>query len=211
MEAHTARVIRAVAVGDVQADDTPHVLGAIRQSKTRDRALSPETQRKRINAWTDDNDSTVVKFTVDLSTSGGKSAFRRKGLGPWLTEPDKIKTWDVLVVTRLDRACRDVADYLKLSAWCDRHGKRFVVLDDPAWTPARRAAGPWAPCGPRLLSMSVKWRPNATGTTAKSKSSKATGREADSPAVGATIATRATSCQTMDGRPTCYAPSRTWR
>ncbi|HMD92689.1 MAG TPA: recombinase family protein [Trebonia sp.] len=144
MEAHTARVIGAVAVGEGQADDTLHVLGAIRQSKTRDRALSPETQRKRINAWTDDNDGKVVKFTVDLSTSGGKSAFRRKGLGPWLTEPDKIKTWDVLVVTRLDRACRDVADYLKLSAWCDRNGKRFVVLDDPTLdtsTPGGRAMG----------------------------------------------------------------------
>jgi DNA invertase Pin-like site-specific DNA recombinase len=138
------RVLGAVSIGENQSDDTPRVLGAVRQSKTRDKALSPEAQRKRINAWKDDNDGTLVKFTTDLSTSGGKSAFRRKGLGPWLTDPEKIKTWDVLVVTRLDRACRDVADYLKLSTWCDRNGKRFIVLDDPSLdtsTPGGRAMG----------------------------------------------------------------------
>jgi hypothetical protein len=45
-------------------------------------------------------------------------------------------------VTKLDRACRNVADYLTLSTWCDRHGKRFVVLDDPSLdtsTPQGRA------------------------------------------------------------------------
>jgi DNA invertase Pin-like site-specific DNA recombinase len=48
----------------------------------------------------------------------------------------------VLVVTKLDRACRNVADYLKLAAWCDRNGKRFVVLDDTSLdtsTPQGRA------------------------------------------------------------------------
>jgi DNA invertase Pin-like site-specific DNA recombinase len=121
---------------------TQRVLGAVRQSKTRDRALSPDTQKKRIHGWIADNDATLARFTEDLSTSGSRSAFTRKGLGPWLTEPDKIKAWDVLVVTRLDRACRNVADYLKLSTWCDRNGKRFVVLDDPSLdtsTPGGRA------------------------------------------------------------------------
>lgn len=36
------------------------------------------------------------------------------------------------MITRLDRACRDVADYLKLSEWCLANGKRLVVLDDPS-------------------------------------------------------------------------------
>ena len=47
-------------------------------------------------------------------------------------------------MTKLDRACRNVADYLKLSSWCDSHGKRFVVLDDPSLdttTPQGRAMG----------------------------------------------------------------------
>lgn len=86
--------------------------------------------------------ATVAAITEDLSTSGGKSAFRRAGLGPYLTDQAKIDLWDTLVVTKLDRACRNVADYLKLAAWCDRNSKRFVVLDDPSLdtsTPQGRA------------------------------------------------------------------------
>lgn len=54
-------------------------------------------QRKTIGGWADANEAEVVKFTFDLSTSGGTSAFQRKGLGPWLTEPGKIAAWDVVV------------------------------------------------------------------------------------------------------------------
>ena len=126
---------------DVQVQ---RVLGAVRQSKTRDGAVSPEAQRKTIGAWADSNGAEVAKYTFDLSTSGGLSAFRRKGLGPWLTEPDKIAAWDVLVATKLDRACRDVADYLKLREWCERHEKLLVIINLPQLdgsTPAGRAMG----------------------------------------------------------------------
>lgn len=104
--------------------------------------ISPAAQKKDINAWAAANDAEVVKITEDLSTTGGMSAFRRPGLGPWLTDPAKIATWDVLVVTKLDRACRNLADYLKLTDWCERNGKRLVILDDPTLdttTPSGRA------------------------------------------------------------------------
>jgi DNA invertase Pin-like site-specific DNA recombinase len=129
---------------DDQTPQVKRVLGAVRQSKTRDKAVSPGAQRKRIGEWAGANEAEVAKYTFDLSTSGGMSAFRRKGLGPWLTEPDKIATWDVLVATKLDRACRDVADYLKLRDWCERHGKRLVIINLPQLddsTPAGRAMG----------------------------------------------------------------------
>ena len=80
------------------------VLAAVRQSKTRDRAMSPEVQEKSLRGWAATNGAQVVKITRDLSTSGGLSCFKRKGLGPWLTEPDKIDAWDTLVCTKLDRA-----------------------------------------------------------------------------------------------------------
>jgi site-specific DNA recombinase len=107
------------------------VLGAVRQSKTKDRAVSPTTQRERIRAWSDSNGHQVAKITEDLSKTGKMSAFRRPELGPWLTDPDKIATWDVLVATKLDRACRNTADYLKLRQWCEDNGKRLVLLDNP--------------------------------------------------------------------------------
>jgi DNA invertase Pin-like site-specific DNA recombinase len=74
----------------------PRILGAIRQSKTKDRAVSPTTQREKINAYAADNGHHVVKLTEDLSKSGKVSAFKRPNLGPYLTEPDKIATWDIL-------------------------------------------------------------------------------------------------------------------
>jgi hypothetical protein len=48
-----------------------------------------------------------------------------------LTDPDKIAAWDVLLALKLDRACRDTADYLALRKWADDHGKRVVFLNNP--------------------------------------------------------------------------------
>ncbi len=120
------------------------VLGAARQSKTRERAISLPAQSKAIRGWAAASGAVVAKITTDGSTSGGTSAFRRRELGPWLTDPEKISAWDVLVTTKLDRACRDVADYLKLRDWCERHGKQIVLLNQPELdesTPAGRAMG----------------------------------------------------------------------
>lgn len=115
------------------------VLGAVRQSKTKVLVkgksadpVSAAAQRRQIQRWTDGNDGELVKITEDLSTSGGVSPFKRKELGPWLTDPEKLKLWDALVVTKLDRACRNLADFLQLDSWCAKHGKKLVIIDDPS-------------------------------------------------------------------------------
>jgi site-specific DNA recombinase len=109
----------------------PRVHGGLRQSKTKDKSISLDAQRKTIAQWAQKNGYAKPTFSYDPSTSGGKSPFDRKELGPWLRDPDKIASWDILAVTRLDRACRSVLDYLKLAEWCERRGKRLAVLDDP--------------------------------------------------------------------------------
>lgn len=109
------------------------VLGAVRQSRTRDRSVSPAAQRKAIQLWAKGGLSggPVVRITEDLSTSGAVSAFKRRELGPWLTDPDKIAAWDTLVATKLDRVCRDTADYFRLRQWCKDHGKRLTFINNP--------------------------------------------------------------------------------
>jgi DNA invertase Pin-like site-specific DNA recombinase len=104
------------------------VLGAIRQSKTRDRSISPKAQRDAIEAWAAAHGHEVVAFTEDLSTSGGLSPFERPQLGQWLTDPAKIGAFDVLVTAKLDRVCRSTADYLSLREWCRQLGKSYVSL-----------------------------------------------------------------------------------
>lgn len=133
--------------------DSPRsrVLGAVRQSRTKVKVkgkradpVSPALQRKRIRGWADASDAEVVKVTEDLSRSGSISAFKRPKLGPWLTDPEKIAAWDVLVALKLDRACRDTADYLALRKWAKEHGKRVVFLNNPELnesTPAGKAMG----------------------------------------------------------------------
>lgn len=106
------------------------VLGAIRQSKTKDRAVSPATQRAAITRWADEHGHEVVKFTVDLSQSGKLSAFKRPELGPWLTDPDKIVAFDILVTTKIDRACRNTRNFLELMDWCADVGKVYVSLKE---------------------------------------------------------------------------------
>jgi DNA invertase Pin-like site-specific DNA recombinase len=121
---------------------TLRVLGAIRQSKTKDRAVSPTTQREKINEWAKANGHHVVKLTEDLSASGKVSAFKRPKLGPYLTDPDRIATWDILVATKLDRLCRNTLDYLTLVEWAAKNGKRVVLLSNPdldQTTPSGRA------------------------------------------------------------------------
>lgn len=104
------------------------VLGAIRQSKTRDRAISPHAQREAITAWALAKGHEPPIFTEDLSTSGSVSPFERPFLGPYLTDPLKMGLWDILVTTKLDRACRSAADYLSLRTWCSEMGKSYVSL-----------------------------------------------------------------------------------
>jgi site-specific DNA recombinase len=69
------------------------------------------------------------------------SCFKRPKLGPWLTEENAV-LWDVLVATKLDRLCRNTADYLNLREWAKKHGKQVVLLSNPELdesTPAGRA------------------------------------------------------------------------
>jgi site-specific DNA recombinase len=106
------------------------VLGALRQSKTKDRAVSIDAQRKAIERWAKTNEHTIVKFTEDLSTSGKLSAFKRPELGSYLTDPHHIATWDILVTLKIDRACRSTLNFLELTKWCADHGKSFVSLKE---------------------------------------------------------------------------------
>lgn len=71
-----------------------------------------------------------MRFTEDLARSGKLSAFKRPALGPWLTDPDKVVTWDILATTKLDRACRNTLDFLSLYQWCDANGKQYVSLHE---------------------------------------------------------------------------------
>jgi DNA invertase Pin-like site-specific DNA recombinase len=70
----------------------------------------------------------VAQFSEDLSRSGQVSPFKRPELGPFLTNPLLLGTWDILVTTKIDRICRNTKDFLTIMDWCKANDKTYVSL-----------------------------------------------------------------------------------
>ena len=104
------------------------VLGGGRLSRRTDESTSPARQEEQIRGWAGIHGHTVTHITMDLDVSGSKPAILRPELGPWLTSPDKIAQWDILVCAKLDRITRSTRDFDDLLKWCATHGKTLVSV-----------------------------------------------------------------------------------
>jgi site-specific DNA recombinase len=105
-------------------------LGAVRLSNLTDETTSPARQREQITGYAGIHGHTVIHITEDLDVSGATSPFDRDDLGPWLTDPEKIKLWDCLIVAKLDRLTRSLRDFDDFREWCDQHGKTFMSVSE---------------------------------------------------------------------------------
>jgi len=106
------------------------VLGAVRLSRTTDETTSPARQREVISSWATVHAATVTAVAEDLDVSGAVSPWDRPGLGPYLSDPRLVASWDVLVVWKLDRLSRSALDTLRLLGWARENGKRVVAVAD---------------------------------------------------------------------------------
>jgi site-specific DNA recombinase len=104
------------------------VLGALRLSRDSDESTSIARQREQITLWAKLDGHEVIGFTEDTDVSGSVSPWKRPGLGPWLTDPVKVGSWDILVSAKLDRITRSVADFSALLAWCGEHRKMYASV-----------------------------------------------------------------------------------
>jgi site-specific DNA recombinase len=111
------------------------VLGAARLSKDAGESTSIERQSSGINSWADLRSNTtgdhynVVQVSEDSDVSGAVSPFDRAGLGPYLREP-LLSTWTVLVVFRLDRLTRSIADFEAIWKFLEANGKTLVSVSE---------------------------------------------------------------------------------
>jgi site-specific DNA recombinase len=114
---------------DIENDASEtRILAALRLSRDTDESTSIERQREQVRAWARSRDSaSVVGEAVDSDVSGTVPAMEREGLGPYLREP-LASTWEVLVVSKLDRLTRNVADFMAVVDWANQHGKVIVSL-----------------------------------------------------------------------------------
>jgi site-specific DNA recombinase len=111
-------------------------LGSARLSRKTDESTSIERQTEQITLTAKIRGDELVKIkpgeyvTVDTDISGSVSPFLREGLGSWLTDPDKIAQWDVLIVAKVDRLTRSLSDFDDLVAWLDSQGKTLVSVSE---------------------------------------------------------------------------------
>ena len=105
-------------------------LGATRLSRKTDESTSIERQREQITLTSRIRGDTLVYITEDTDISGSISPFERDGLGPWLTEPDKLSQWHCLIVPKLDRLTRSLRDFDELVEWLDKNGKTLVSVSE---------------------------------------------------------------------------------
>jgi site-specific DNA recombinase len=121
------------------------VLGADRLSQDADESTSIERQTAGIEGWAalrtqiTGDEHRVIKITEDTDVSGAVSPFDRAGLGPYLRTP-LLDTWQVLVVYRLDRLTRSIADFEALWKFLEANGKTLVSVSEQIdfGTPAGR-------------------------------------------------------------------------
>jgi site-specific DNA recombinase len=112
---------------------TLRLLAAIRQSVTQDvkharedPATSPRRQHETIDKWADYKGHTVTLWAEDLDTSGAIPPLERPDLGKMLLDLD---SYDAVIVTRLDRLCRSLYEFLAFYEWLKERGKSLIVLD----------------------------------------------------------------------------------
>lgn len=106
------------------------ILGAVRLSRLTDETTSPERQREQIELTAKARGDGPVTIVEDLDVSGAVSPFDREHLGPYLTKPELIATWDALCVAKLDRLTRSVRDFALMVEWCKEHGKSIISVSE---------------------------------------------------------------------------------
>jgi DNA invertase Pin-like site-specific DNA recombinase len=110
------------------------VLGAPRLSKDADESTSIERQKAGMDGWatyrasaTGDTYRVIYPEVIDTDISGAVPPFERPGLGPYLRKP-LLDTWSVLVVYRLDRLTRSIADFETLWKHLEAEHKTLVSV-----------------------------------------------------------------------------------
>ena len=103
-------------------------IGARRLSNDTDESTSLKRQAEQIDAQAVAKGIDLIASPEDNDTSGAVSPFDRKQLGPWLSDPELIAQWDVLIIAKLDRLSRSIIDFGTLLEWCRDHGKTIISV-----------------------------------------------------------------------------------
>jgi site-specific DNA recombinase len=102
-----------------------------------------DTQDGRSREYAEREGIDVVAVVADTK-SGVVAPWDRKNLRPWVTLPEKMMQYDVIIAFKNDRLSRGVwADEARIRLWAEGHGKRLIIVDGPQWPP-RHDGDKWA-------------------------------------------------------------------
>lgn len=107
-------------------------LVATRLSRSDDDSTSLIRQDKAAAKAIKERGWQVAGTATDDGVSASKiGPFDRPDLGKWLTDPKLIRSYDVIVWWRLDRAVRSMRDLHALAGWARDNKKRLVFAEGP--------------------------------------------------------------------------------
>ena len=125
--------------------DRPRAIVAARLSRKQangDDGIGIETQDERSREYVDREEMELVEVVPD-TRSGTVAPWDRKNLRPWVTDPEKIAQYDVIVAYKTDRLSRGTQeDFTRIEHWATKHGKRLIIVDGPQY-PARDDSDYW--------------------------------------------------------------------
>lgn len=104
------------------------VLIAARLSRATGEVGRIERDDESARKWAEVYDHQVVDIAADHGVSGSVSVFDRPTLGPWLADPVRMASYDVIVASTVDRLGRNARDNMNLRQWAEDNGKQLVIL-----------------------------------------------------------------------------------
>lgn len=107
------------------------LLQAARESRSHDGSTCVDKQDAKVTAYAAAFEHDIVAVAADKGVSGSTDPFERKGLGPWLTDPALIASYDGIIASHLDRLGRSTRYIGRLLEWAADHGK-VVICVEPA-------------------------------------------------------------------------------
>ena len=117
------------------------LLAARKSRKGTGDATDYERQDYRAKTWAEDTGHAVIHATAD-TISSQTAPWKRRSLGPWMTDPDKLGMYDAILISDTDRISRGTdEDFHYIEDWCYRTGKRIIVANGPQFPPREGPMG----------------------------------------------------------------------
>jgi site-specific DNA recombinase len=100
-----------------------------RVSRNHDDSTALAKQDAKLDAFADAMGHEIIGDAADADVSGKTDPFKRAELGPWLTVPSLIASYDVIIASHLDRLGRSTKYISALLDWAAEHGKTIITLE----------------------------------------------------------------------------------